>query len=87
LTYEELAADRTITAYEAVRRLRRFWLLERNGATPRVFVGDDELGPPTILTQWRADMLLGMKFIDGNTARTRFGPDYAAGVIEVTFRE
>ena len=87
LTAEELRADPTIDAYEAVQRLRRFWLLERGGTTPKVFIGGDDLGSPTILRQWRADMVLEMKFIDGNEARVRFGPDYSAGVIEVTVRE
>ena len=87
LTAEELAADPTINALEAIRRLRRFWLLERGGVTAQVFMNGNDMGSASILTQWRADMVLEMRFIDGDAARAEFGPDYAAGVIEVTVRE
>jgi hypothetical protein len=76
----------SITAYEAVRRLRRFWVQGSGGRSPRVFVNEREMGGATTLEEYNADQVLEMKFIASNDAMTQFGPDYAGGVIQVTLR-
>jgi hypothetical protein len=76
----------TLNVYEAVRRLRRFWVQGSGGRSPRVFVNDVEMGGAPSLEDYRSDMVAEIKFIQPNLAMTQFGPDYAGGVIQVTLR-
>ena len=86
LTAEELASYPTLNAYEAIERLRRFWLQERGGA-PQVFLNEERV-TLAALRYWRTDRISEMHFIDGNEARIRFASvGSSSGVIVVTLRE
>ena len=85
ITAVELAPfGASITAYEAVRRLRRFWLQGTGGRAPRLFVNDREQGGAPSLEEYNANQVIEMRFITANDAMTQFGPDYAGGVIKIT---
>ena len=86
LTAAELTPYATLNVYEAVRRLRRFWIQGSGGRSPRVFVNDREMGGAPSLEEYRADMVAEIRFIQPTDAMTQFGPDYAGGVIRVTLR-
>ena len=86
LTADDLAPYGTQTLYEAVNRLRRFWLQGSGGRSPRVFIGDRELGGAPSLQEYGATQAREVKFITANVAMTQFGPDYVGGVIQVILR-
>ena len=86
LTGEDLMPYATLNVYEAVRRLRRFWVQGSGGRSPRVFVNGVEMGGAPSLEEYRSDMVAEIKFVQPNLAMTQFGPDYAGGVIQVTLR-
>ena len=86
LTAEDLAPYATQNLYEAVRRLRRFWLQGQGGKSPRVFVNEVEMGGGPSLEEYQSDMVAEIRFIQPNDAMTQFGPDYAGGVIQVILR-
>jgi hypothetical protein len=80
LTAERLAADPSLSAAEAIRRHRRFW------NTSNVFLKGNtrpEVGP--VLDQWKADMILEMRYYRDNDAMTKFGVQYRTA-IEVTLK-
>ena len=84
LTAEDLAPYATQNAYDAVRRLRRFWIQGSGGRSPRLFVNGVEMGGAPSLQEYQSDMIREIRFIQPTVAMTQFGPDYAGGVIEVT---
>lgn len=86
ITSQDLVPYATQNAYEAISRLRRFWLQGSGGYTPRVFVNGVEMGGAPSLDQYRADMVAEMRFVRPTEAMAQFGPDYAGGVIQVTLR-
>jgi hypothetical protein len=86
LTAEELAPYATYNLYDAVSRLRRFWIQGSGGRSPRVFVNDAEVGGAPSLEDYMPDMVANIKFIQPTLAMTQYGPDYAGGVIQVTLR-
>ncbi len=75
-----------INAYEAIRRLRRFWLQGTGGKQPMVFVNGNEMGGANSLTEYNAAEVIEMRFVTSNAAMTQYGPNYAGGVINVTMR-
>jgi hypothetical protein len=80
LTAQRLAADPSLTAEQAIRRHRRFWLpatVFLKGETRPV------VGPR--LQEWMATDILEMRFYRDGDALTKFGPEYRR-VIEVTLR-
>jgi hypothetical protein len=87
ITAAELAPyGGSITAHEAVRRLRRFWLTGAGGKSPRLFVNDREQGGAPSLGEYNANQVVELRFVPGNEAMTRLGPEYAGGVIYLTIR-
>jgi hypothetical protein len=86
LTSAELTPYATLNVYEAVRRLRRFWLQGSGGRSPRVFVNNQEMGGAPSLEEYRSDQVLEIRFVQPTDAMTQFGPDYAGGVIQVRLR-
>jgi hypothetical protein len=86
LTGEELAPYGTLNLYEAVSRLRRFWLQGSGGRSPRVFVNNQELGGAPSLEEYASGQVAEIRFIRPSQAMTQYGPDYAGGVIQVTLR-
>jgi hypothetical protein len=86
LTAEDLAPYATQNLYEAVRRLRRFWVQGSGGRSPRVFVNGVEMGGAPSLQEYQSDMVAEVRFVQPTDAMTQYGPDYAGGVINVTLR-
>jgi hypothetical protein len=86
LTATDLAPYATQNLYEAVSRLRRFWLQGSGGRSPRVFVNKQELGGAPSLEEYGAGDVAEVRFIVSNVAMTQYGPDYAGGVIQITLR-
>ncbi len=86
LTAEDLAPYATLNLYEAVNRLRRFWLQGSGGRSPRVFVGNQELGGGPSLENYAAGQVAEIRFIRPTDAMTQYGPDYAGGVIQLVLR-
>ena len=86
ITATDLAPFATLNLYEAVSRLRRFWLQGSGGRSPRVFVNNQELGGAPSLQEYGAADAREVRFIVANQAMSQFGPDYAGGVIQVTLR-
>jgi hypothetical protein len=86
ITAAELANYATLTGYEVVQRIRRPWLQNRGGTTVKVFVGGNERGGASTLREYQADMIAEMRFVEPNEAMRQFGPDYGAGIIQVTLR-
>ena len=86
LTAEDLAPYGNLNVYEAVSRLRRFWLQGSGGRSPRVFINTQELGGAPSLEEYASTQVAEIRFIQSSQAMTQFGPDYAGGVIQVTLR-
>jgi hypothetical protein len=94
ITFEELASQPSLSAYEAIQRLRPAWLQSRGpmsggGATrsyPNVMLDGVMLGDINTLRDLRTDDVLEFRFISARDATTRFGTGYMAGVIEVVTR-
>jgi hypothetical protein len=86
LTAEDLVPYATQNVYEAVRRLRRFWLQGSGGRSPRVFVNGNEMGGGPSLQEYQCTQVVEIAFVTSNDAMTRYGPDYAGGVINLTIR-
>jgi len=86
ITGEDLAPYATYNLYDAVSRLRRFWLQGSGGRSPRVFVNNNEIGGAPSLEDYASDMVAQVRYIQPTDAMTQYGPDYAGGVIQVTLR-
>jgi hypothetical protein len=86
LTAEDLAPYATQNLYEAISRLRRFWIQGSGGRSPRVFINNQELGGAPSLQEYGATDAVEVRFIQSNIAMTQFGPDYVGGVIQVILR-
>jgi hypothetical protein len=86
LTAEDLAPYATYNLYDAVARLRRFWLQGSGGRSPRVFLNGAEIGGGPAMEDYGSDQVAEVRFIRPTDAMTQFGPDYAGGVIQITLR-
>ena len=86
LTMADLQPYATLNAYEAIQRLRRFWIQGSGGRSPRVFVNGAEMGGAPSLQEYQTTQIAGIVFLQPTEAMTQFGPDYAGGVIQVTLR-
>ena len=86
ITGADLVPYATYNAYDAVQRLRRFWLQGSGGRSPRVFVNGVEMGGGPSLQEYSSDQVAEIRFIQPTQAMTQYGPDYAGGVIQVTLR-
>ena len=94
ITREQLDAIPSNTAYEAVERLRRQWLLPRAGTMrnttaqtlPAVFMDGRNYGALDALHQINIEIIHEIRFINAADATTRHGTGYPAGIIEVITR-
>lgn len=91
LTAEELAAQPTNNLYDAVRRLRPRWLVERgpttlgSGGNPVVvYVDNQRMGGAEELRDLAVEMVASVRYRDPADATTRYGTGHAGGAIEVT---
>jgi hypothetical protein len=87
LDAEDLAPYDTLNAYEAVRRLRRFWLQGAAESLPRVFANHREAGEPSVLEVYPVGQVLELRFIPQKYSVDWFGSDYAGGVILVKTKQ
>lgn len=86
VTADDLAPYATYNLYDAISRLRRFWIQGSGGRSPRVFVNGAEIGGAPSMEDYGADQAAEVRFIQPTQAMTQFGPDYAGGVIQITLR-
>lgn len=91
----ELEAAGSVTAYDAVQRLRPRFLRDRGPVTlvnanartrPVVFIDMTEYGEIESLRSLAASRLELVRYYPGQQAVTRFGSAYGAGVIQLTMR-
>ncbi len=87
ISAENLAGVRDLTVFEAIQRLRPRWLRSRGGSPlPIVFVDGVRRGGPDELKSIPANIVTGIRFIDGRMATTRYGAGFGGGMIQVTTR-
>ena len=91
---EQLEDLPSMTAHQAIERLRRQWLRGRTttiqsvtGRTyPQVFLDGRPYGTVEALTQFGTQQLDEIRFISASDATTRYGTGYPAGIIELISR-
>lgn len=87
ITAEELADLQTVTALDAIRRLRPRWLQPRGGSRPQAIVNGSRTNDlEDALRAVQASAVASMRFLSAADATMRFGVGFAGGVIEVTTR-
>ena len=94
ITLEELAPLPSLSAFEAVQRLRPAWLQSRGpmsgGAAtrsyPHVMMDGIHMGDINTLRDLRTDNVQELRFISARDATTQFGTGYMAGIIEIITR-
>lgn len=88
ITEAELAEIPSMSALEAVQRLRAGWLTSRTGAIgPQVHIdGRPVAGGLQVLSSVRSSDVREMRYRNGRDATTLYGTNYSNGVIEVTTR-
>ena len=87
ITAEELAEYPTISALDAIRRLRPRWLQGRANLRPQVIVDGARMGNlDDALQSIQASSVRTMRYMHASEATMRFGTNYAAGAIEVITR-
>jgi hypothetical protein len=87
ITEEELEPIAQMSAFEAIQRLRPRWLQSRTGRFPTVHVdGSVRSGGEEILASIKCSEVQEMRYMGAADATTRFGTDYADGVILITTR-
>ncbi len=95
ITRAELDAAGSVTAYDAVLRLRPNYLRARGptsvvNASARtvaaVFVNDAEYGDLDSLKRFQASRVEDIRYYSGPEAVTKFGSTYGAGVVAVKLR-
>jgi hypothetical protein len=93
ITAEELAEVRVSTAYDAVQRLRSFWLtpLPASGADltqrlPAAFLDNNVLGDLDTLRTIPLTDVQEIRYLEPGRAVMRFGTQYTGGIIQVITR-
>jgi nucleotide-binding universal stress UspA family protein len=95
ISRSELDAAGSVTAYDAIQRLRPNFLRDRGpvslvnvSARPQavVFVDQTEYGTLESLRTFAASRLEEVRFFPGAEAATRFGSVYGSGVIQIKLR-
>lgn len=95
ITRAELDAAGSVSTYDAVLRLRPYFLRDRgptslvNQSTRTrsvVFVDEREFGEIESLKNFPAERVEEVRFYPGLEATTRFGSAYGAGVIQLRMR-
>jgi len=82
ITEEELEPVAQLSAYEAIERLRPRWFQSRTGRFPMVHVDGSARGSSEeILASIPCAEVQEMRYMNASDATTRFGTDYADGLI------
>ena len=85
ITVEELADHSTVSAMDAIRRLRPRWLRARGGGTPMVIFDGARHGV-SILENIRASDVESISLMSASDATTRYGTNFPNGAIVVNSR-
>ena len=88
LSAEEIQANFSSDALQAVQRLRPLWLRKRpgvgdDGTEIVVYYNSQRFGSPVQLRQVEASKIVSMEYIPSIPARSRFGAGHGLGVIWV----
>ncbi len=87
ITAEELVDFPTMSALDAVRRLRPRWLQGRANLRPQVVVDGARMDNlEDALQSIQAASVRTMRYMSASDATMRFGTNFVGGVIEVTTR-
>jgi len=93
ITRAELDAVPTSSAFDAVQRLRPYWLSRptaptlQPGSNPvMVYLDRHRFGALESLRSLNTDQIERMEFVPARDATTRYGTGHPSGVIEVTTR-
>ena len=88
LTLEELTEYGTLTAADAVRRLRPRWLTGRGGGNqPQLVLDGARMGDAaTALQSMNVSDIQEMRYLNAADATMRYGTNYPGGAIVVTRR-
>lgn len=95
LTRADLDAAGSVTAYEAVQRLRPNFLHTRGPTSlvnasartrPVVFVDNSEYGEIESLRAFPVSRVEEIRYFSGPEATTKFGSAYGAGVVQLKMR-
>lgn len=92
ITATELAPHSSLTAREAIQRLRPAFLRTRGpssimlneGDTIVVYVDNTRMGGPEILDQVRANAIREIRYLSSSDASSRFGTGHTSGAILIT---
>ncbi len=88
ITEEELGPIAQLSAYEAIERLRPRGFQSRTGRFPMVHVdGSARASGEEILASISCAEVLEMRYMNAIDATTRFGTDYADGLILITTKK
>lgn len=79
---EEFAQHSTVSARDALQRLRPRWLRARGGGTPAVIL-DGARQDASILDSIRASNIESMELLNASDATTRYGTNFPNGAIIV----
>lgn len=80
ITAEDLATLRTMTAHEAVRRLKPIWLRTR----VEVVVNGSRQGGPEVLRSYQTSDIGEMRYLDEPRATMKYGTIVRGAVIEIS---
>lgn len=84
---EELASIPTLTAMDAIRRLRPRWLQPRGqGGLPIVFRDGARLDRPDDLRRIQVAEVQRLEYLSPSDATMKYGTNFVGGAIEVTSR-
>jgi hypothetical protein len=93
ITREQLEALESISAYDAIQRLRPTWLQARGpvslsggNSLPRVHINDSRLSTLDELRSLLTHQVEAMEYRNAADATTLYGTGYPGGVIEVRTR-
>jgi hypothetical protein len=88
ITEAELEPIGQLSAFEAIERLRPRWLQSRKGMFPTVHVdGSVRNAGEEILATILCSDVQDMQYMNASDATTRFGTDYAYGLIVITTKK
>lgn len=87
ITAEELVDYQTVTALDAIRRLRPRWLQGRGNLRPQAIIdGARMTNLEDALQSVQAASVRTMRYMNASDATMRFGTNFAGGAIEVITR-
>lgn len=96
ITWEEIEASHTATAYDAIQKLRANFLTYRGETSftkqnsqpyPTVYVDGQEFGPIASLRSIAASQVATIRLYRSWEATTKFGTGNMGGVIAITTRQ